>query len=484
MHVAKKLLNAIEIVAKGELFLTITNIFISIVLIRLIDPALFGIFSMVLIFARLFVDIPREGFVSSIIFKTDVKFCELSALFWFFNFLSLVLLGITLLIAPYFVELNGRLGWHEVILFFVLYSIFQTNTVIPHAVLQKKLAFKKIRQVEIWATFISGSVSIYLAIQGFEIWAILTRVLLQCSIKTLLLQMELEWIPTLHFQLSTIIFHLTYSMPLMLDHFLNFLVRNFDDFLIGITMGNRALGLYNRSYSLLVFPITKIGKITSSVIFPFITNSPVSSKEVSKLYLITLKLVTTLSFLVGGLIWINSGFISAVLLGEKWTDTKSLIKIFAILGAFQSVGTFGGTFFKYANKTKLLLKIGLIIKSFLLVMILIGVYIEGSIFGVAIYYTIGSIIGLIPELFFLTRILDISFSKVVTIILKKLGFLCSTIMIIYLLGSNYPLQNTFVDFGVKSLIYIMVYGTFLWLFEKDSILTIWQYFNHSIKMTS
>jgi PST family polysaccharide transporter len=128
-----------------------------------------------------------------------------------------------------------------------------------------------------------------------------------------------------------------------------------------------------------------------------------------------------------------------VLFGEQWLGMVPLVRILSLLGAFQSIFTIGGSVYHSLGRPDIPLKIN-ILASFLMISgISIGLYI-GGIVEVAIGYAIGSMLNLLPNLYFLSRMLGISVKQFIKNFTPQ--FIISSIMCLFVSWLGFILKGT------------------------------------------
>ena len=229
---------------------------------------------------------------------------------------------------------------------------------------------------------------------------------------TILVWIFSSWRPIfkLDFNISKHLF--SYSIPLLGNQILNYGVRNIDDLLIGKFLGKQELGLYNRSYALMLLPLKNISSVIANVLFPSFSKIQDDKKRIKEIYLKVIQIVSLITFpLMTGLFVLAKPFI-LIIFGEQWADMISVIKILSILGLIQSIGIFNGVIYLSTGKTLNLFKVEIVSKLFIIGMIIFGLFFTKSIEGVALFYAIGSIIALLPTWYFMGKIIDLKIFEI------------------------------------------------------------------------
>ncbi|WP_158624851.1 lipopolysaccharide biosynthesis protein [Gynurincola endophyticus] len=378
------------------------TILLSAILSRLILPNEFGILGMVTI-AVGFLQILRDaGLGASVIFKKEITNTELNSIFW-----VNVILG-TFCAAVLFMSADFLAAYYEEDILSGIVKVISVTFIIggagivPEALIQKRLDFKSYFFRNLVVSILSGAVGIYFAYLNYGVWALVIQQIVMISLNTIVNFYIAKWKPALELNLNVLKPHLKYSLPLLGDNSLNYWVRNLDNLLIAKTLGATSLGLYNRAYSLMMLPIRQISATFTRVLFPSFSiiqdNHPLIWSQYGKL----ISVIATVTFPLMLLLGIYAHPIIRVLYGENWLGIVPIFQVLCALGALQAIGTLSGAIYNAIGKTALMFKIGLVVKTFLIISFLIGINL-GGIMGLVWAYLIASTFGFIIESYYVSR---------------------------------------------------------------------------------
>ena len=284
--------------------------------------------------------------------------------------------------------------------------------------LQKELNYQRIFYINFFSISCSSVVAITMAYLGFEYWSLVAKSLILTISNTCLVWIYSDWKPDFQFHPKTAKSLFNYSIPLLGNQILNFGVRNIDDLLIGKVLGQHALGLYSRSYALMLIPLTNISKVIANVLFPFFSLIQDDKKRIKSIYLKTIQIVALITFpLMIGLYVLTKPFVEIVF-GQAWIGIIPVIKILSILGLVQSIGVFNGIIFLSLGKTGTLFRIEIFAKSLIVGMIVFGLFYMKSIEGVALFYAIGSISVLLPTWHFMGKLINTKIIEILKSLMK------------------------------------------------------------------
>ncbi len=167
-----------------------------------------------------------------------------------------------------------------------------------------------------------------------------------------------------------IIYH--FAIYQFLFNFVNYFSRNLDNILVGRYLGMSSLGIYDRSYQLMRYPLMLLTFAMTPAIQPVIQGSKDLSVIESVHRAFSRQLAIIGSFLGLG-IFICSKEIVDIILGDSWSDVASIIKILALSIPVQVVLSTSGSFFQGMGKAKVLFKTGLYSMGIMVTMIFIGI---------------------------------------------------------------------------------------------------------------
>lgn len=429
---------------------------INVALIRLVEPASFGVLAMGTIVSGVFGLFISLGSGYSLIYHSAVNSDVLSSIFWL-NIFTGILFGAILgfsgnVIVDFYGEPQLRVTcW---ILGFSL--LLQSFSIVPLAILQKQLAFEKLFFVDLIALILAGIGAIFSAFSDWGLFSLLLNIILYGLIKLFSAFFLSNWFPSFHFSFSLLKPHLNYGGPLIIENLLGFTVRNIDDLIIGKWLGDIALGIYNRSYSVLLFPLNNFSKIISSVLFPVFSLINDDRNKVKNHFLKTCRLMSSIVFPSVAILFLTADQLVLIVMGEKWQSSVSVIRIFSVLAAFQSIGSLTGVIFQSMGATRLQMKVSFVVKPFLIGMIITGLWVTKSIEGVALFYTIASIIA-VPELYYSGKLIGVTLKEIGNSVFYPILLSLLSVVMTYSLINNLLPANLWSGFLYKTTAFLALY---------------------------
>ncbi|UUL82374.1 lipopolysaccharide biosynthesis protein [Sphingomonas qomolangmaensis] len=176
----------------------------------------------------------------------------------------------------------------------------------------------------------------------------------------------------------------------------NFLARNFDNVLIGRVSGMTQLGLYDRSYKLLLFPLQNISQPLSRVMIPILSRVQNDKARFRKIYLQT-NMVLGFCLIPGiAAATLASDQLINLLFGPEWSAAAPIFAWLGIASLAQVVLVTNGWIFICQGKTRAMFRLGLWTSGVTVIAFLVGI--QWGVVGLAAAYTISAYLFRIPAL--------------------------------------------------------------------------------------
>lgn len=381
---------------------------IGVLLARLLTPEAYGLIGMVIVFtgfANIFKDI---GLGAAIVQKQDVKPIHFTTVFW-----TNVGMGILLTLAFVFASPLIASFYDEPLLepltaFLALNFLIDSFGIVQRMILNKELDFRRLAYLQITAMLIAGVVAISLALYGYGVWSLAVQTVLSSILSVAMLWWMNDWRPSFSFSTSALGDLWEFSSNLLGFSTLNYWVRNADNLLIGRFLGSGALGLYSKSYGLMLLPLRSISQTIGRVMFPAFSTIQHDRERIAHVYLKMTRAIALVTFpMMTGLIAVAHSFVLGVF-GPQWEDMILILQILSIVGMLQSIGTLNGNLYKATGRTDLQLRVGGTVGVVGVGAIAFGIWL-GSVEAVAISYTLFSLVATYPSIHYAVSLVGLRF---------------------------------------------------------------------------
>jgi PST family polysaccharide transporter len=159
-------------------------------------------------------------------------------------------------------------------------------------------------------------------------------------------------------------------------NFINFFSRNLDNILVGRYLGAVSLGIYDKAYALMRYPLMLLTFSMTPAIQPVMmryAHDPIQAEKIHSNF------VFKLSFIgigAGLIVLIFSKPIVLTLLGNQWTEVIPIINVLALSIPIQVILSTSGSFFQAMNRPDFLFLSGFLSAILMVIAIIYGVIIQ------------------------------------------------------------------------------------------------------------
>lgn len=311
-------------------FLTLAT---TVLVARLLVPDDFGVIAMatpVLAFVLLFQDL---GLSAVTIQAPTIDDEQCSTLFW-------VTVGASAAIALLLLFVSPLVSWfyQDVRVGYVTaasaINVLVTGAVLQHmALLTRELRFKAIARVVVIGALTNFVATVALTLWLRSYWAIFLGNLAGICVQGAATWTIQRWRPSRQASLKRTGSMLRLGSSVAGFDLLNFFSRNTDDILIGRSWGAGALGLYERSYSLMMAPLQLIRAPVARVMLPLMSRLVDKPTQYRLAYLSSLRAVLLVTAPAAAVAAATSEELIPLLLGDHWSEAAPIF-FWLALGSF------------------------------------------------------------------------------------------------------------------------------------------------------
>lgn len=315
--------NAIEkFFGKGAGFI------IGIVLARLLNPSDFGLVGMLGVFMAISGQFVDGGLRNALVQKKECSPIDYSTVFVCNLGMSILIYIILFLSAPLIASFYNQPLLTNITRVYALSFIITSFNTVQGAMLTKAVNYKALAKISIISTIVSGSVSIFLAYQGYGVWALVFHGLVSGILGWFLYPYFSKW--KLSFRFSRDSFHklFGYGSKLMATGLLSTIMSNIRTLFIGKYYSSADLGYYSKGISM---PNTIYGIIYSvigGVSFPILTSIQDDRTRMLNIYKKGLFSIAFIMFPLMTLLSILSKPLVIILYTEKWLPAVVFMQIY------------------------------------------------------------------------------------------------------------------------------------------------------------
>ena len=360
---------------------------VSIVLGRILGPEVYGLVAIVTVFTTIISVFVTCGLNDALVQKKDADDLDFSSVFYFNLVMCLGLYALLFFSAPLIARLynNPELIWPIRGLSLIL--IFGGIKNIQTAYVARNLIFKRFFFATLGGTLVAAVVGIWMALNGYGVWALIVQNLVNTCIDTIILWITVKWRPKWMFSFERLKGLFSYAWKLLASTLIDTVYGKLYQMVIGVRYSETDLAFYNKGDTFPNLLVTNINDATNSVLLP-VMSAEQENREMVKAT--TRKAIQVSSFVImpmmAGLAACAHPLVR-LLLKEQWSPAVPFMQIFCFVYAFYCVHTANLNAIKALGRSDLFLKLEILKKivgiTTLLITVRIGVLAMalGSIFN-------------------------------------------------------------------------------------------------------
>ena len=302
-----------------------------IVLARLIPPAAFGVFAIVVIAQELASTVPAEGVGSAIVQRRTVARRHLEGGLLLSLGMGAVLVTVVLVLAELLIR--PVFGDETAMLIMVVSPCFLLSSLgaVPSAVLRRRLDFARLSLIDVFATLTRTSATVGLAIAGLDAAALVLGYLAGLVVGVAM-ACAFAPPPLPRWRRREISELLPYGGPATVASLAWTGFRNGDYAIIGATLGPAQAGFYWRAYQLAVEYQKKVSAVMGQMAFPVLARTA-GKEEMLALRRRMVRLLTVILFPLLALLVLVAPVAIPWLFGPQWEPAVLPAQILAAGGA-------------------------------------------------------------------------------------------------------------------------------------------------------
>ena len=241
---------------------------IGVVLARLLAPAEFGLIGMLAIFMAVSQALLSSGFVSALVQKEEVSATDSSSVFYFNIVISLVLVGLFWLAAPWVAAFYGQPILTPLTRALSLVVLVSAFSVVQSAMLTRNMDFRIQTIVSLGAGLGSGAFGIVMAYRGLGVWSLVGQQISSAVLRTTLFWILNRWRPRMIFSVKSLRRMFAFGSRILASSLLNQAFHNIYFVIIGRLFAPATLGYYTRAVHMEQLPVMTLTSTVARVAFP------------------------------------------------------------------------------------------------------------------------------------------------------------------------------------------------------------------------
>lgn len=472
----KELASGVFYIAVAKYSGILVQLIITAVLARLLAPSDFGIVAVATVIIAFFNILSDIGIGPAIIQKKDLTIEDYN---YIYSFTLYVGIGVSFIF--FFLSWPISTYYNSPMLIGICQSLsivlfFRCLSIVPQNLQYKQKCFKFTAFTTLAVQIVSGVASIFAALLGMGLYSLILSQVLS-TVFTFIIFYYKEKLK-FHFKIrkQSLQKIMSFSVYQFLFNFINYFSRNLDKLMIGRFIGMDALGYYEKSYRLMMLPLSNITFVITPVMQPIFSNFQNNLNEMARNYVKVLRILSFISFPLSVLLFFGAEELIILFFGEQWNDAIEPFKILSLTVAFQILTSTSGSIYQSANATKQLFISGCWCAFFMILSFFVTIWCWGTIKAVAYGFLIAQLFNSAQCFYYLFRTLKYPLINLLRILIQPIliAIIISIIMLLFNFYTSF--NNLFLMLILKSIITVLItcsaiqfWGVFdirEWIFQK------------------
>lgn len=349
---------------------------VSIILARLLEPSAYGTVALMNVFIlvlQVFVD---SGLGNALIQKKNSDDLDFSTVFYT-NIVVCVLLYIVIFFsAPAIAVFYNDDKMTALIRVLSLTVVISGVKNVQQAYISKTMQFKRFFYATLCGTLGAAILGIFLAYQGYGVWALVWQQLFNLFMDTVILWATVSWRPKKQFSMERLRGLFSYGWKLLVSSLINTIYTEIRQLIIGKIYTSSTLSFYNRGKQFPSLFINNVNSAIDSVLLPTMSDVQDDKKRVKDMTRRSIKIsIYVMAPFMMGLFFVSETLVSAFLT-EKWLPCVPFLRIFCITYMFYPIHTANLNAIKAMGRSDLFLKLEIVKKVVGLIVLFSTVWIS------------------------------------------------------------------------------------------------------------
>ena len=409
-----------------------------IILARILMPEDYGAIALVTVFVSICDVVLTSGLSTPLIQKKDADSLDFSTIFFSSIVLAILMYVLIYVSAPYISVFYDMDILCPVLRVLGLGIIICAASSVQNAYVSRLMKFRTFFFSSLIGLILSGVIGIYMAYQGFGIWALVGQSLSNQIINLIVVFVFIRWTPKWEFSWSRLSGMWSYGWKVFVGSLINQIFTDLRTILVGKFYSKEELAFFNQGSAYPHMIVSNVNTTITAVLFPAIS---IIQDDLTSVKIFLRRSIKISSFFLFPLLL---GFAAtaeplvSVLLTDKWLPSVPFIQVMCFSLCLASISTPSMQAIKAVGRSDITLKQEIIKKSVFLLIILITAFI--SVWAVVIGSAIGEIWCAIVNAYPNKKLFNYSFRDQIMDILPN--GLCALFMavIVYMISFiNLPL---------------------------------------------
>lgn len=440
------------------------NLIVSIVLARILMPEDYGIVALVTIFIAISNVFIETGLPTALIQKKDADDLDFSSVFYCNIVISIILYIIIFLLSPLIAKFYNNTQLTTVLRVLSISVLIAGIKSVQNAYVSRKMIFKKFFICTSIGTIGSAFVGIWMAYEGYGVWALVVQQLTNTTVDTIMLWITVKWRPIFKFSFARLKELYKFGWKMLCSGLIDTIYNEIYGLTIGKIYTSEQLAYYNKGSQFPKLITDNINGSISSVMLPALSNEQEKKEKLKSMMRRAIKTSSFILFpLLFGLVAVAEPLVKLILT-EKWLPAVPLMQLLCFSYVFWPIHTINLQAISAIGRSDIFLKLEIIKKIIGIVALVISI--PFGITFMVMMRTVASIISIFINSSPNRKLLGYSYKEQIRDILP--AFILSSLMCIIVIGVNLIHLGLVIKLCLQIIIGVIVYITIAYWFKMEA----------------
>ena len=371
------------------------------ILARMLAPRDYGLLAMVVVIVGIGEIFRDFGLSSAAIQAKELSNAQRDNLFWINTAIG-VLLGLAVAAgAGLIAQVYGRQELVGIARALAVTFVLNGLATQYRADLLRRMLFARVAAAGVAAPVVALVVAVGIALADGGYWALVAQNIAQSVALLVGMVIGGRWRPRRYRRSAPMRGLLTFGWRMVGTQLIGYAANNTDTLVIGLRFSPTSLGVYNRSFQLLMTPLSQLRAPTTTIALPVLSRLQDDARRYDD-FIRRGQLALGYSLVAGlALVVATAEPVTALFLGDGWAAVVPLLRLLAVAGIFQTLAYVGYWVYLSRNLTADLLRYTMVTAVIKVACVLVGSH--WGVVGVASGYAIAPAIEWPLSLWWLSR---------------------------------------------------------------------------------
>jgi teichuronic acid exporter len=335
----RRFITSILWLGSGSLAIQLISWASTIVVIRLLTPADYGLMAMSAIVISFLLMICDLGMGGAIIRMENIAHRQIRQILGIIIVINIASFGLTFLSAPLVAAFFGEPRVTSIIRWLSINFILISFYIVPQSLCMKEMAYRQKAQVDVSARILSSMLTLVLAFYGYGVWSLVISEIALHFIKVVGFNLIKRTVVIPVFSLGGVGRFVRFGALLTVDRIFFWAYGHLDGVILGRLLGKELLGLYSVALNLASIPLDKFIPVLTQVSFSAYSLIQSESRKLKSGLLSVTHAVSLMVFPISwGMLAVAPEAIPLIL-GPKWVSIIVPFQLISIILPFKALSS-------------------------------------------------------------------------------------------------------------------------------------------------